>query len=154
MCTEARRRRHGALVALAAGLAPLVAAAAEPVAPAPAAAVRSTELAFARTMADRDLEAFRDFLSPEAVFFSGERVLRGADAVTEAWASYFEAPEAPFSWRPEAVEVLDSGALALSSGPVFDPAGRRVGTFNSVWRRDDSGAWKIVFDKGEKTCPE
>ena len=45
--------------------------------------------------------------------------------------------------------VLDSGRLGLSSGPVFDPAGERVGTFNSVWRRTE-GEWKIVFDKG---CP-
>lgn len=26
--------------------------------------------------------------------------------------------EAPFSWEPAQVEVLDSGTLALSSGPV------------------------------------
>jgi hypothetical protein len=46
------------------------------------------------------------------------------------------------------VEVLDSGTLALTSGPVFDPAGKRIGTFNSVWRRETDGAWKIVLDNG------
>jgi ketosteroid isomerase-like protein len=48
------------------------------------------------------------------------------------------------------VQVLDSGTLAISSGPVKDPAGKAVGTFNSIWRRDKDGQWRVVFDKG---CP-
>jgi len=116
--------------------------------------VRRTEQAFADSMAARDFDAFRSFLSPEAVFFSGATALRGAEAVAAAWKPYFEGSDAPFSWRPETVEVLESGGLALSSGPVFDPSGTRVGTFNSTWRREADGAWKIVFDKGEKACAE
>jgi hypothetical protein len=50
------------------------------------------------------------------------------------------------------VEVLDSGTLAMTSGPVFDPAGKRTGTFNSVWRLEPSGEWKIVLDKGCPPC--
>jgi len=46
------------------------------------------------------------------------------------------------------VEVLDSGDLALSSGPVVSPAGETVGRFNSVWRKDPDGRWLVVFDKG------
>ena len=60
--------------------------------------------------------------------------------------------EAPFRWEPAQVEVLDSGALALSSGPVFDPAGTEVATFTSVWRRESPGVWRIVFDKGNAAC--
>jgi hypothetical protein len=54
------------------------------------------------------------------------------------------------STEPQRVEVLDSGTLALSSGPVRDPQGKRIGTFNSVWRREPRGAWKVVFDNGER----
>jgi ketosteroid isomerase-like protein len=110
--------------------------------------VRRTETAFAKTMADRDAAAFASFLSEEALFFGPKSVSRGKAAVAEQWKRYFAAPEAPFSWRPEEVEVLDSGTLAMTSGPVFDPTGKRVGTFNSVWRREPDGAWKIVLDKG------
>ena len=39
--------------------------------------VRSAERAFAKTMADRDLEAFSTFVSDEAVFFGGSVILRG-----------------------------------------------------------------------------
>ena len=114
--------------------------------------VENTERAFAKTMADRDFEAFTSFLSTETIFFSGETALRGSAQVSEAWKPYFEEAAPPFSWEPEIVEVLDSGTLALSSGPVLDATGNRVGTFNSIWRLDESGDWKVIFDKGNKFC--
>jgi len=117
--------------------------------------VRDTEQAFAKTMADRDHAAFATFLSEEAVFFGATRVLRGRKEVAEDWKALFEGPRPPFSWEPTEVEVLASGTLALSSGPVRDPDGKRVGTFSSVWRREGDGRWRIVFDKGcpRCTCP-
>ena len=113
--------------------------------------VRRTETAFAKTMADRDHAAFASFLATETVFF-GRGLLRGKAAVAEGWKRFYEGPAAPFSWAPDSVEVLDSGELAFSSGPVFDPAGQRIGTFNSVWRREKDGQWRIVFDKGCPPC--
>ena len=114
--------------------------------------VADTERAFAQTMADRDFAAFQTFLAEEAVFFAGENVLRGKQQVAEAWAGLYEGENAPFSWSPESVVVLDSGELALSSGPVLDPQGKPGGTFTSIWRLDASGHWKIVFDKGNPAC--
>lgn len=114
--------------------------------------VTEIERAFARTMAERDHAAFASFLSSEAIFFSGESPLRGKRAVADAWAPYFDGPDAPFSWEPKTVEVLESGTLALSSGPVYDPAGNIVATFQSIWRREADGNWKIVFDKGSRAC--
>jgi len=114
--------------------------------------VADTERAFAKTMADRDLAAFKRFLSQEAIFFSGPTPLRGPDAVADWWKRWYEKPQAPFSWEPKDVEVLDSGTLALSSGPVFDPQGKRVGTFTSVWRQEAPGVWRIILDKGEAAC--
>ncbi len=115
--------------------------------------VESVERAFAQTMADRDHEAFTSFLSEEAVFFSGPNALRGKDAVSQAWRVFFEEAEAPFSWQPETVEVLDSGTLALSTGPVRGPDGTVRSTFSSIWRREEDGVWRIVFDKGNPVCP-
>lgn len=116
-------------------------------------AVRQAEIRFADTMARRDLAGFSALLAEEAVFI-GRAVLRGRQEVAAGWAPLFEGEAAPFSWQPEVVEVLDSGTLALSSGPVFDPAGRRVGTFNSVWRLEADGQWRVVFDKGCPACPQ
>jgi ketosteroid isomerase-like protein len=114
-----------------------------------AAQVRAREVAFARTMADRDHAAFVTFVSEEALFL-GATVLRGREAVAEGWKPFFDGATAPFSWEPERVEVIDSGTLAISSGPVRNPEGERVGTFNSTWRLEEDGEWRVVLDMG---CP-
>lgn len=114
--------------------------------------VADTERAFAKTMADRDHAAFTRFLADDAVFFSGPVPLRGKAAVAAGWKRFYEGAQAPFSWRPDKVEVLDSGELALSTGPVFDPDGKPVASFTSVWRQVTPGVWRIVFDKG-CNCP-
>lgn len=114
--------------------------------------VENTERAFAATMADRDFDAFTTFLSDEAIFFSGEKPLTGKQQIADAWKPFFQEPGAPFSWEPQTVVVLESGTLALSSGPVLDPGGKHVGTFNSIWQRTPDGQWQIIFDKGSDVC--
>ena len=114
--------------------------------------VRESERAFAATLAARDLSAFGTFVSDEALFYGRAGVLRGREAVVAGWTRFFQGAAAPFSWEPATVEVLESGTLALSSGPVRDPAGRQIGTFNSIWRREGDGRWRVVFDKGCEVC--
>ena len=114
--------------------------------------VTDTERAFAKTMADRDFAAFATFIAPEAIFFTSTSALRGRQQVTEFWKRFYEKPAAPFSWKPELVEVLDSGTLALSYGPVYDPSGKQFATFQSIWRLESPGVWRIVFDKGNEVC--
>lgn len=113
--------------------------------------VRKTEIAFARTMADRDHPAFTKFLAEDTIWL-GRGVMRGSKAVALGWKRFYEGKEAPFSWEPERVEVNDSGTLGLSTGPVRDPAGKRIGTYNSIWRRGADGKWTIIFDNGCPPC--
>lgn len=115
--------------------------------------VMAAERAFAKTMADRDQAAFAALLSDEAIFFNGEEPIRGKEAVVAAWKPFYDGPDAPFAWEPDRVEVIESGTLALSTGPVRDPSGRIIGRFNSIWRREPSGEWRVVFDKGSPVCP-
>lgn len=116
--------------------------------------VRDAESAFAKTMADRDFTAFGKFLAMDAAFFGdgAKSVLRGRDAVLKGWGRFYEGSDAPFSWAPERVEVLESGDLAISSGPVRDPKGKQVSAFTSVWRREPDGSWKVLYDKGCRAC--
>jgi ketosteroid isomerase-like protein len=115
--------------------------------------VADTERAFAATMKARDHAAFKNFVSDEAVFFSGNGVvLRGKDAVANGWRSYYDNPQAPFSWEPDEVEVVDSGTLAYSTGPVYDPSGKVVARFSSIWRLEAPGTWRVVFDRGSDIC--
>ena len=113
-----------------------------------------TERAFARTMADRDHAAFVSYLADDAVFFAGAEPMRGKQRVADDWKRFFEKPVAPFSWEPEQVEVLESGTLALSTGPVYDPGGKVIATYNSIWRLEAPGRWRIVFDKGSAVCAD
>ncbi|HEU4852868.1 MAG TPA: nuclear transport factor 2 family protein [Telluria sp.] len=114
--------------------------------------VADTERAFAATMKARDHAGFVSFLSEEAIFFDGKQSLVGKETVSSKWKSFYDGKDAPFSWEPDTVEVLASGNLALSSGPVYDPTGRQVARFNSIWRLVEPGKWKIVFDRGEPFC--
>jgi ketosteroid isomerase-like protein len=115
--------------------------------------VEAVEQAFAQTMADRDHEAFTSFLSEETIFLSGPTALRGKQQVAEAWKPFFTEPDAPFSWEPATVEVNDSGNLALSTGPVHNAEGTLISTFTSIWRQEEPGVWRIVFDRGNEVCP-
>ena len=111
--------------------------------------VFAAERSFARSMAERDHAAFAAHLSEQAVFFGTAKALNGKAAVASGWKAFFEKPVAPFSWEPDQVELLSDGTLALSTGPVHGPDGKPIARFNSVWRLEAPGTWRIVFDKGE-----
>jgi Ketosteroid isomerase homolog len=116
--------------------------------------VFAAERDFARSMADRDRMAFARFVADEAIFFGAGEPLRGKAQVLDGWSKYFDGATAPFSWEPDQVEVLASGTLALSTGLVRDPQGKVVARFNSVWRLEAPGEWRVVFDKGGPPGPK
>jgi len=113
--------------------------------------VRATEIAFAKTLADRDIKAFERMIAADVIWLA-DKPLRGPAEVLANWKKFFDAPKPPFSWAPEIVEVQEGGKLALSTGPVFDTSGKRVATYTSIWRREKSGEWRIIFDRGSPDC--
>jgi ketosteroid isomerase-like protein len=115
--------------------------------------VFAAERAFAKSMAERDFAAFGRHIAPDTLFFGNAKVHRGRDAVLAAWKGFFDGPQAPFSWEPDQVEVLDSGQLALSTGPVRNPQGQVVARYNSIWMRAADGRWLVIFDKGSPADP-
>lgn len=74
-------------------------------------------------------------------------------AVLAAWRPLFDSATAPFSWEPDQVEVLAGGDLALSTGLVHGPDGAVTARFNTIWRRQPDGRWRVVFDKGGPPGP-
>jgi len=118
-----------------------------------AAQVRATEIAFAKTLADRDVKAFTRMIAPDVIWLA-DATLRGPQQVLTRWQKYFEAATPPFSWSPEIVEVQEGGRLALSTGPVLSPDGKRIATYTSIWRREPGGEWRIIFDRGSPACSE
>ena len=122
--------------------------------------VRCREISFSNAAERRDLSAFRSHIDADARFVAAT-VRRGVDSITEGWSVFF-APDGPsIKWRPQVVEVLENGTLALSRGPyrvvAKDTEGNAVhswGTFNSVWRLHDDGEWRVVFDAGSPAASE
>lgn len=114
--------------------------------------VTDAEIAFAKTMADRDHAAFLRFVADDAVFLNGGKPLRGKAAIGEHWQRFYVGATAPFSWKPDLVEVIESGGLAQSIGPVMAPGGQVVARFYSTWRLGPDGAWRVVLDNGYDVC--
>ncbi len=85
--------------------------------------VRATEIAFAKTLADRDVKTFTSMIAPDVIWLA-DKPLRGPAEVLTNWQKFFDAPKAPFSWAPEIVEVQEGGKLALSTGPVIECRGQ------------------------------
>jgi ketosteroid isomerase-like protein len=113
--------------------------------------VRATEIAFAKTLADRDVKAFTRMIAPDAIWLA-DAPLRGPAEVLTRWQKFFDAAQPPFSWAPELVEVQEGGKLALSTGPVTNAAGKQIGTYTSIWRREKTGEWRLIFDRGCPVC--
>lgn len=118
--------------------------------------VRCTEIAFSYSVENRDKKSFRQFLDPDARFV-GRSVLRGPDEIVNGWSVFLDNDYPRILWRPDVVEVLADGKLALSRGPYvltsLDEDGNQVeswGTFNSIWRRAADGNWHVVFDAGSE----
>ncbi len=120
----------------------------------PADEVRCREIGFSRSVEIQDHDRFASFIDPDARFV-GNKVDRSREAIAEAWAVFFTGDLPSIKWRPQFVEVLESGDLALSRGPyrIIDKNDQGEtteawGTYNSVWRLNAEGEWLIVFDAG------
>jgi len=116
--------------------------------------VRCREISFSLAAEIRDAELFASFIDLDARFV-GSSVTHGPAAIAEAWGAFFADDGPSIKWRPQFVEVLEDGTLALTRGPyrmiTTGENGEQTehwGTFNSVWRRNGDGAWRVVFDAG------
>jgi uncharacterized protein (TIGR02246 family) len=125
--------------------------------------VRCREIGFSRSAERRDADTFATYIDEDARFVGGS-VRHGPAAVVESWGPFFAEDGPEIAWRPQFVEVLEDGTLALTRGPyrmvTTGEDGTRKehwGTFNSVWRKQADGTWKIVFDAGsdpDETPPD
>ena len=117
--------------------------------------VRCREIGFSKSIENKNIETFKTFLDADARFIS-DRPRRGIEEIAAGW-SVFAAEDGPsIRWRPMYVEVLEDGALALSRG-VYEFVAiaedgtetRSYGSFNSTWRLNEDGVWRVVFDAGD-----
>ena len=112
------------------------------------------ETGFSRAAEAKDPAAFLAFVDPDARFVTAD-VARGHEEIAEAWRELLSPGGPTIRWRPAVVEVSADGRLAISRGPYrvvsVDAGGDRSeswGHYISTWRRNDDGAWLILFDSG------
>jgi len=97
--------------------------------------------------------AFIGVISPEGKLLGETRP--GADGVRSLFMQL--PPTATLVWEPAYVDVSSSGDLGYTWGryTMTIPTGikgkaplLRMGTYVTVWRRQPTGAWKVVLDGG------
>ncbi len=119
-----------------------------PAAPAAVAGVVAAERAFARLSVDSGAQAaFVANLGDDAVLF------RPAPVPGRAFQLAHPMPKAggTLAWTPHWAGASRAGDLGFTSGPwTITRDGRVVahGTFNSVWRRQAGGPWRVLLDVG------
>jgi len=109
------------------------------------------DLSFSRRSEEKGAaQAFYDFLAADAVsLFAGETPIRGREAIKVHLAA---GPQGFFTWQPIAADVSGSGDVGYTWGTAnFQTKGpddkpRIVySKYVTVWRKQNSGRWKIVL---------
>jgi ketosteroid isomerase-like protein len=93
--------------------------------------------------------AFMIFLDDSSKVFDKGKILNGK----EFWQQR-KADSSELSWYPEFADISASGDLGYTSGPWeyrvkkgSEKADFR-GYFNSIWKKNDMGEWKVLIDLG------
>ena len=110
----------------------------------------SSEKSFAATASSVGIqEAFLKYLDDSAVVFEQGKISNGK----EVWKNR-KTEGASLIWYPEFAEVAQSGDFGYTTGPAQFRAVKGsekadyIGHFNSIWRKNASGEWKVLLDIG------
>lgn len=127
---------------------------------APAPSVSAPELveqdrAFARDSAARRVDAWLDRFEEAGGIGRGPLRIEGRDKLREALGETL-APGTQLEWEPATSVLCKAGDLGFTAGPwrffVEGAEGKKEvarGLYVTVWRKDASGAWRILYDVGD-----
>lgn len=114
----------------------------------PSAAI-AAEIAFARLAQEKgQWTAFQETAAEDAVMFAPRMVL------AQQWLDDRPNPPVPIAWQPHQVWSSCDGSLMVTSGAWQRPDAKgetKHGWFTTVWRRQEKGGYKWVFDHGDET---
>lgn len=110
-----------------------------------------TEAAFAQMVQEQGMNrAFVAFAADEAVLMRGNQLIVGKEEIQKFMENQ---TSRGLSWKPEHVDVSTSGDLGYTYGYYTfvyqDSTGTNMeaqGVFHSVWKRQEDGSWKFVWD--------
>jgi ketosteroid isomerase-like protein len=111
----------------------------------------STEKDFAEMAAEKGLhEAFVAFAAEDAVLMRNNEVVVGKNNID---AFYEGRNTTGLNWKPDFVDVSSSGDLGYTYGQYtftysdsLGNSNESKGIFHTVWKRQNDGTWKFVWD--------
>jgi ketosteroid isomerase-like protein len=118
--------------------------------------LETSDRAFAEDTRQRGVDGWMAAFDPEGVMWNrGRKVSLGGEAIRQAMAPLF-ARGVQIEWSPIASGLSPAGDLGYTIGrsryTAADPGGGRVethrGSYVSIWRRQEAGTWKVLFDTG------
>jgi ketosteroid isomerase-like protein len=115
--------------------------------------IRETENSFSILVKQKGLKtAFTTYAADDAVLKRGKDLIKGKKAI-EAYYSTYKYPDAIIEWKPDFVEVSESGDLAYTYGmynfEAHDDSGKVIkdtGVFHTIWKKQSDGKWLYVWD--------
>lgn len=115
--------------------------------------IEMAELLFQKMVADSGMaKAFIHFADENAVLNRNDSLIIGKENIKKYFAKQ-SLVSSTLLWTPDFIEVSESGDLAYTYGTYsyryFDRMGemqRTSGVFHTVWKRQDDGSWKYVWD--------
>ncbi len=115
--------------------------------------ISETERRFAAMATEKGVkEAFLAFAANDAVINRNNRIYTGKAGIAEYYDSQ-NLKNIRLEWKPEYIDVSQSGDMAWTYGNYTFSAdseeGEKIeadGVFHTVWKRQDDGSWKFVWD--------
>ena len=117
--------------------------------------IRDTERDFAAMAKSEGIPAaFLAYAADSAVLMRNNSIVKGKIKMSEYFkAQPLDMSQLSLSWEPEFVDVARSGDLGYTYGPfvfsITDSTGvtrENKGIFHTVWKRQEDGSWKFVWD--------
>lgn len=99
-------------------------------------------------------EAFISFAAEDAVLMRNNKLVVGKqDLIAYLENQPVDVQDERLSWKPDFIDVSASGDLGYTYGQFIysytDSTGTTIenkGVFHTVWKRQDDGSWKFVWD--------
>ena len=117
--------------------------------------IRDTENAFSDLAQKEGIaKAFLTYADEKAVLMRNNNLIIGKEAIKEDFTKKGNSlKNLSLNWTPDFIEVSNSGDLGYTYGEYeitrTDSLGNQQsesGIFHTVWKRQEDGSWKFVFD--------
>ncbi len=98
-------------------------------------------------------EAFSFFADSNAIIKSGnDPIIHGKEGIKNYYAALYS-KTATVNWFPDFIDVASAGDMAYTYGKYLwqskDSSGKvkeSAGVFHTVWKKQQDGSWKYVWD--------